>query len=247
MLTPAGAFIVPGVQWIVNHLSAVSPDLRTASVWAAPWWLYALSFLACFSAVQILAWFEQHSRLREMTGMPQVVLELTVDNTFHVKTDKPAYAVCINEIVLQKPAASMELARKIYASKQAEYLEAGKPFFHDDWKLYFSDLPVIHPGPPGMMACHIAGMTLVPFQVIPYVLGAIATSNEVELPLVLNYSNTGSPKRMWHAHFVLVHHVNPQKTWLRHIDTGEVYAGKTTCSRCKLINGGIAKNDNLLN
>ncbi|HWR36838.1 MAG TPA: hypothetical protein VN622_13310 [Clostridia bacterium] len=78
MLTPAPA-IVKFVQWSVNQLPDLPSDLKMASMWDAPWWLWALVFLACFSVAQFLAWRESHNnemalRAQLLEAAPQVIL-----------------------------------------------------------------------------------------------------------------------------------------------------------------------------
>jgi hypothetical protein len=62
----ATPFLVVGVQWLFNHLSPLPSDLSRASVLEAPWWLWALAFLCCFSIAQILAWCDEHRQRQEL-------------------------------------------------------------------------------------------------------------------------------------------------------------------------------------
>src|ERR1035437_4315576 len=60
VLTPA-PILVTLTQWLINHFSSLPADLKTASIWQAPWWIWMLSFLACFSVAQFLAWREEYT------------------------------------------------------------------------------------------------------------------------------------------------------------------------------------------
>ncbi|MFL6354301.1 MAG: hypothetical protein ACJ74Z_20960 [Bryobacteraceae bacterium] len=60
VITATSLFIVPAVQWLFNHLSSVPSDLRKASVWEAPWWLWALSIVCCIVFASFLAWCDEH-------------------------------------------------------------------------------------------------------------------------------------------------------------------------------------------
>jgi signal transduction histidine kinase len=241
VLTPAGTFLAPGVQWLVNHLSVFPEDLHKASVWQAPWWLYVMCFLVCFMAAQIFAWFDQHMRLRELTGMPGLTMELTTDNAFLVTVDSPAYEVTIADVVLPKPDKNMEFARKVFANMFAE--GGVQPFYHSNWIIKFKGLPVVKPGDRSVIVPFVAAMSLLPGQVLPYILQAIATSNEQELPITLSYDNTKSPKRTWHAHFVVTYRVTPEKLGLRHVETGEVNPRNNICSCCKVIAKSSKRNN----
>ena len=92
VLTPTGLAIVPVTQWIINHATPLPSDLRTASVWEAPWWLWVLSLMSCLCVAQILAWNEQFKTVRELTACPGVILNFH-SNQFIVtnSNDHPAF------------------------------------------------------------------------------------------------------------------------------------------------------------
>jgi hypothetical protein len=229
-----------------NYITPLPPKPFLAVLWQPHVWTWVIAVLLGLLVASYISWFEQHSLLREISGMPEVVMELTADNAFSIRTDHPVYDVRIEDVVFQKPEKDMELARKVFASMHAEYPGA-EPIYYTDWKLKFDALQVIHPSNAGRIGCWVGGMALAPFQVLKYILGAVATSNELEVPIILCYSNTGTPKRNWHAHFVITYQVSPEKLGLRHVNTGEVHPRKNACSRCEAISYEIVKRNDLLN
>jgi hypothetical protein len=231
VLTPAGTFLAPAIQWLVNHVSAFPDDLRTASVWTAPWWLWVLCFMLCFSVAQILGWVEQHKMVRELSGRPDVTLEVRYNTHFLLKTNNVAAVdLTIQDIVIPFPARTTQRLEQL-ADATVRPEERSGVVFYDSWKIIFERLQAADQWP----------------KPLPYRLPGVAIQDDikvifdqlisdVEVPLTLVFSNLGPPKRSWHSHYKLIYRTltyGTKQLSVQHISIGEVKPGKTTCLCCQ--------------
>ena len=207
VLTPAGTLIVPAIQWLVNHFSP--------SVWHAPYWLYILCFLSCFLIAQIFAWVEQHQKVRELTGRPEVTLRVTeVNNTFIVRTPGVALDVTIKDITIKHP--DLLISTGSDASAKPTPLEVER-----EWIVRFEPLQDLHKDDIAPLTYKISGAGSDMLNVLCQFNGI----NEIDFPIVLVFSNLGGPKRSWHSHYVLNYNKASERLCVTHVDVGEVKKG----------------------
>ncbi len=97
----ATPLLVTGWQWLVNHLGSLPDDLRTTSVWAAPWWAWVIGFLLCFAAAQFMAWNEENGKslalqyeLNELT-LPQFRGVISIVNNHSPATVEPEFSCSV--------------------------------------------------------------------------------------------------------------------------------------------------------
>jgi hypothetical protein len=65
--------------------------------------------MLCFSVAQILGWVEQHKMVRELSGRPDVTLEVRYNTHFLLKTNNVAAVdLTIQDIVIPFPARTTQ-------------------------------------------------------------------------------------------------------------------------------------------
>jgi hypothetical protein len=181
-------FILAKGQIWVRIVVAAIPALLIVSLYAlyhairAPWKVHGEALERDAKSSQLLA---------EMSGRSELVVQLTQNSELVVTTDRPVYNVEIFEVLLPKPPKHLEFARKVLANVVGD---TSGGVFYETWKLKFSTLQAVLPTTAGVIDCWVAGLSLPYSQALKYVLSESATSNELEVPITLRYSNTGTRK-----------------------------------------------------
>jgi hypothetical protein len=201
VLTPT-PFLVTGVQWLMNHLAPLPSDLRTASVWDAPWWLWVLMFMLCFSCAQILGWREQHSYVRELSGRPDVILSVPPSQDLMLRNPSAHVAVDVSALAIRVPVPG----RIIEEWKQTSESFGVGADSTTEWVIEFGIVQNMAPGDICGLPFTISGMGVLQSRNLTYLMGSIATNfGNTELSLALTVSNLGPPKRTWHFHYRLLY------------------------------------------
>ena len=58
----APPLLMAAIKWLVPYFGFLPVGLRTTSGWTAPWWLWVVAYLVCFSLAQFFAWKDEHQR-----------------------------------------------------------------------------------------------------------------------------------------------------------------------------------------
>ena len=248
MLTFPALLVGIATLWS-NYITPLPPNMFLAVLWRPHVWTWVIAVLIGLLIASYVSWHEQYTLARENSEKPEAVMQVTRDGDFVVTTDRPALGVLMEDVVLPKPQKHMDFARKVLAS-----IVGKDPDLHGDqavlvteWKLKFDNaLQVVLPSAAGIIHCRVPGVGVGYPDILEYVFGELATSNELEIPLKLSFSNSGPPKRTWHSHYLLTYRVNPKLIGLRHVGIGELAPNKTVCSCCNGHRLGNDRND-LLN
>jgi hypothetical protein len=225
VLTPAGTFIAPGIQWLVNHFAALPANLKIATVWEAPGWLYLLCFVGCFAVVQIFGWVDQYKKVMELTGRPGVVAQMDgerikVENT----NEHVAMEVTALEIVFE--IEDQQLAE----SSTKSVNEDGDISWPRHWFFSFFTVDSLVQGSPSYLNCRITPNPLGNVGIAGCMSYICKNGFPVEFPLTILFFNVGPPKRQWHAHFKMLQRPARQVE-IKHKGTGEVHKNGR-CSVC---------------
>jgi hypothetical protein len=51
-------------NWLIDELKPLPNDLKAAHLWVAPWWEWCLTIIFCFAVAQLLAWHEEHKKVK---------------------------------------------------------------------------------------------------------------------------------------------------------------------------------------
>lgn len=231
-----GGLIATPIQWLINHLSALPADLKTASVWQAPWWMYALCFILSLWIAQILAWCEQHRIVRELTGRPDVTLEINDGGELFVlkNSSRTAVDITIDDMPIQFPGQQIQ---------HIEKLASGPITLQIGWIIKFDSVQAIHAMGTAIMNYRIPGLVSAsgftpPENVkskVRMILDQFGDNADLEYPITLMFSNLGPPKRTWHSHYNLIYRA--KRLSVEHIDIGEVKIGQMECSCCATNSG----------
>jgi uncharacterized protein YukJ len=178
---------------------------------------------------QIFAWVEQHQKVRELSGRPNVSLRISHDgSSFMIRTsDSVAVDLTIDDIAISKPVRHMlwvkEFAASVVGSENVPKVE-----LPHHWIVKFETLQDLHKDDIATLPYRIPGSG----KDINNVLCQLIGSDTFCFPLTLMFSNLGAPKRSWHSHYVLNYNSQSKGLYVTHIDIGEVKQGKGTCSCC---------------
>lgn len=63
----APPFFITFLNWLVSYRIPLPVDVRSASIWSAPWWEWLIAYLCCFAVAQILAWREEYRKVLDLT------------------------------------------------------------------------------------------------------------------------------------------------------------------------------------
>lgn len=231
VLTPASTFIAPAIQWLVNHLSVFPADLRTASVWQAPGWLYALCFVVCFAGVQVLAWVEQHRKVRELSGRPTIVMQFRDDNLaplLRVTGNFPAIDISGSRIVIAVP---IDIAKNVTGTRVDNQVTAG--WSPSESMISFSSIASLIEGDIGSFRYRVFGVGQ-DITSLRLLFESISPNRDLEFPFVLYFSNQGPPKRTWHAHYMVRYSPFTGNVQTNHVDTEEANT-QGFCTYCKSV------------
>ena len=237
LLTPTSLFVVPGFQWLMNHFSSIPTDLRTASVWQAPWWLYALSLMGCLNVSQIFSWNEQYKSVRTLSGRPEVTVIANYngspEGSFIFVLQNSSIYVAVNisarDIVLPYPERTRLQEKELEVASGISF-----PLPRDNaWTVKFVPVDRLAGG-PGEFADldYTVDAGLLRPKNLCLVFGEYSEAMEVNIPFTLVFSNLGDPRRTWHSHYIIEHRVGSKRITMNHIAYEELAKGQVFCSRC---------------
>jgi len=213
LLTFAGTFLAPAVQWVFNNVPIFAAHLYAPS---AAKWLYVVCFLVCLAIVQALAWGEQHRAVRNLTGKPQMTVEPHASGVCCLVVKNSGDQVATNITALD-----LVIASKVVGAV---------------WKVKFEMLGSLAPedGSVGHLNYWIENRGGIRQLDIASMLCESAQQFVNDCPLTLVFSNIGPPKRTWHSHFLLrVDLIDREKNLtVEYVNSGEVPKGHMVCSAC---------------
>lgn len=135
-------------QWVVNQITVLPANLKTASVWSAPWWMWGLSALLCVAVAQWLAWRDEFKKVQESnqekSALSATVSQLTgtitqLNREIDARSPRPAIGLVFSEV----PPRSPEMIDGVMVSnfRESDLLVRNGPG-HDAYEVYLDAVDI---------------------------------------------------------------------------------------------------------
>jgi hypothetical protein len=219
-------------------LTGPSVLLRVAALfvpgpWKPEWWAYVLAIMTGIIICAYISWHEQYTLRQEISGRPDVTLQVSPNRSFLLRlgNDKVAVNVTIQDIIIPFPQHVIDLAEswKEWVGASGSY-DLSQSVQQKDFIVRWDTCQSLHRDDFVSLACtvvHTCNDILFALDNAPNEY----TDGTKKFPLVLIFSNLGEPKRTWHSHYVLLYEVMSKNLSVRHLSIGELNNTRK-CSGC---------------